>query len=62
MLVDELHISAIQREIEYINEHQKEKLLGRIIRATQDEEDLIKCYRRIQGHFRQLQVSTSSDH
>jgi hypothetical protein len=49
--------SAIQQEIKDINKQQQRKLLSRIAKATQGEDKLIRYYRRIEAHFRQLQMS-----
>jgi hypothetical protein len=49
--------SAIQQEIKHIAEQQQRNLLSRIAKAEQDGDDIIRCYRRIEGLFRQLEVS-----
>jgi len=47
--------SAIQEQIAHVNEKQR-RGPSRFADAAQAEEDLIKCYRRIEAQFRQLQV------
>jgi hypothetical protein len=50
--------SGLQEQISHVNEQQKRRGLKRYIETVQDVEDIIRCYRRIETLFRQLQVST----
>jgi protein-arginine kinase activator protein McsA len=53
--------SAIKQDLTRIKDRQKLKLYTHIGNALHDEDDLIRYYRRIEAHFRQLQVSKYID-
>jgi hypothetical protein len=49
--------SAVQEEVYRLNAKQKRPALSRYAKAADDRDDILECYRRIETHFRQLQVS-----
>jgi hypothetical protein len=49
--------SALQQQIDRIDRKKKCWGVRRYTEAEQDAEDLVECYRRIEGLFRRLQVS-----
>ncbi|KAG8701130.1 hypothetical protein FRC09_005542 [Ceratobasidium sp. 395] len=51
--------SAIQDQINHINQKQQRRVLGRYTGVGQDEDDIIECYRRIESHFRRLQINAT---
>ncbi|EUC55584.1 vegetative incompatibility protein HET-E-1, putative [Rhizoctonia solani AG-3 Rhs1AP] len=52
---------AIRKEIESINMHQSRSLPRRMLGASDNEDDLIRRYRRIEQLFRQLQEQQLND-
>ncbi|CUA69218.1 Vegetative incompatibility protein HET-E-1 [Podospora anserina] [Rhizoctonia solani] len=48
---------VIEKEIQSVNIQQSHNLPRRIVKAAHTEEDLMRCYRRIEQLFRQLQNS-----
>ncbi|CUA76357.1 Vegetative incompatibility protein HET-E-1 [Podospora anserina] [Rhizoctonia solani] len=50
---------AIEKEVQSIDARKSRGLSHRIIKAAHSEEDLIRCYRRIEQLFRQLQGEAS---
>ena len=48
---------SIEEEVEHIKQQQARGKWKRVIESAEDKDDLIKHYRRIEGLFRQLQVS-----
>ncbi|KAG8741087.1 hypothetical protein FRC10_003327 [Ceratobasidium sp. 414] len=48
-------IGELNQQADYIKEKQRRTRAGRYIGAEQDIDDLIRCYRRIEALFRQLQ-------
>jgi hypothetical protein len=51
--------SGLEKEIRHINEQQQRWGPRRYAEATQDIDDLIGCYRRIETLFRQMQVQST---
>jgi hypothetical protein len=49
--------SAVQTEVSHLNAKQKRGGPSRLVAAANDKDDIFECYRRIESHFRQLQVS-----
>ncbi|KAG8742620.1 hypothetical protein FRC10_001218 [Ceratobasidium sp. 414] len=50
---------GIERELELIREKQHERGLGSYVKADQDAEDVLACYRRIQGLFERFMVNAN---
>ena len=58
-VTDKFHRS-IKVEVEHLDKKQARGKARRIIESTEDKDDVIKRYRRIESLFRQLQVSSRS--
>ncbi|KAF8705852.1 WD domain, G-beta repeat, partial [Rhizoctonia solani] len=50
---------AIGEQAAHIKEQQGRSRLGQVVRAPDDEIDILRCYRRIEHIFRQLQIDIS---
>ncbi|KAB5590057.1 Notchless protein [Ceratobasidium theobromae] len=52
-------IQSIETEVEYIDKKRKQRAVQRITGVDKDAENLIQCYRRIEGLFRRLQTDAN---
>lgn len=50
-------LRSIEKEVEFINKRRERSLVKGLVRASEDAEEVIRSYRRIESHFRQLQGS-----
>lgn len=48
---------SIKTEVEYLDKKKGQGLMKGVAGADEDTEELFRCYRRIEGLFRRLQVS-----
>jgi hypothetical protein len=48
---------SIQQELDYVQGKQSNRgMIRRYVEATEDSDDVLACYRRIQGHLQRLSV------
>jgi hypothetical protein len=50
--------SAIEEQVDHIQRQQNRSAERQLVNALEDEGKILRCYRRIEALFRQLQVSS----